>query len=139
VVPAEIQDSAPMPPIETIISLVLFSALILVACLQGLAASGQFPREHRNPALASRFGAILLYGAIAISIVSLAVALLAAWRMIPWYAAIIGGGLAILFAPLTLQQLPDRFIDGRASLLSLAGSGALLALLLMWLAMNRGA
>jgi hypothetical protein len=123
-----------MPPIETAISLPLFTALTHVLCLQGLAASGQFPRKHRNPALASRLGAVFLYCAIAVSVASFAVALWTAWRLIPWYAAVIGGGLAILFAPLTLQQLPDRFIDGRASLLTLAGSGALLAFALMWLA-----
>jgi hypothetical protein len=37
------------------------------------------------------------------------------------------GGLAILAAPLVLQQFPDRFVDGRASLLSFAAVGALLA------------
>jgi hypothetical protein len=30
-----------------------------------------------------------------------------------------------------LQQFPDRFVDGRASLLSFAAAGALLALLLL--------
>ncbi|HEY6860178.1 MAG TPA: hypothetical protein VI358_10385 [Pseudolabrys sp.] len=47
--------------------------------------------------------------------------------MIPWYAAVIGGGLAILAAPLVLQQFTDTFVDGRASLLSFAGAGVLLA------------
>jgi hypothetical protein len=119
-----------MLPIEAIIPLILFTALLLVLSLHGLAASGQFPREYRNPALASGVGAVLLYGTIAVAIVSLGVALLAAWRLIPWYAAVIGGGLAVLVAPLVLQQFPDRFIDGRGSLLGLAGAGALLALLL---------
>jgi hypothetical protein len=32
-----------------------------------------------------------------------------------------------------LQQFPDRFVDGRASLLSFSAAAALLALLLVWL------
>jgi len=121
-----------MLPNETLIPLVLLTALLLVFSLHTLAASGQFPREHRTPALASGFGVIVLYGTIAVAIASLMIALLAAWRLIPWYAAVIGGGLAILAAPLVLQQFPDRFVDGRASLLSFAAAGALLALLI-WL------
>ena len=70
------------------------------------------------------------------TIASLVVALLAAWRLIPWYAAVIGGGFAILVAPLVLQQFPDRFVDGRASLLSFAAAGALLALLLVRLSVD---
>ena len=120
-----------MLPGETLIPLTLFTALLLVFSLHTLAASGQFPREHRAPALASDVGGIVLYGTIAVAITSLVVALLAAWRLIPWYAAVIGGGLAILVAPLVLQQFPDRFVDGRASLLSFAVAGAVLALLLV--------
>jgi hypothetical protein len=113
-----------------------FTALLLVLALHILAASGQFPREHRAPALASGVGGIVLYGTIAVAITSLVIALLAAWRLIPWYAAVIGGGLAILVAPLVLQQFPDRFVDGRASLLSFAAAGALLALLLVRLSVD---
>jgi hypothetical protein len=37
-----------------------------------------------------------------------------------------------------LQQFSDRFVDGRASLLSFAGASAVLAaLLLLWLSTNR--
>jgi hypothetical protein len=122
-----------MLPSETLIPLVLLTALLLVLSLHTLAASGQFPREHRAPALASGLGAIVLYGTIAVAMASLVAALLAAWRLVPWYAAVIGGGLAILAAPLVLQQFPDRFVDGRASLLSFAAAAALLALLLLWL------
>jgi len=120
-----------MLPSETLIPLVLLTALLLVLSLHTLAASGQFPREHRAPALASGLGAIVLYGTIAVAMASLVAALLAAWRLVPWYAAVIGGGLAILAAPLVLQQFPDRFVDGRASLLSFAAAAALLALLLL--------
>ena len=123
-----------MLPEAALISLALFTALLLFASLHALTASGQFPREHRTPALASRFGAFILYGTIAVAFISLLVAFFAAWRLIPWYAAVIGGGLAILAAPLVLQQFTDRFVDGRGSLVSFAGISALLAFLLIWLA-----
>jgi len=125
-----------MLPYNSMIPLVLFTASLLAITLHALSASGQFPREHRAPALASRAGAALLYGTIAIAGISLLVALVAAWRLIPWYAAVIGGGLAVLMAPLVLQQFPDRFIDGRTSLLMFAGASALLALTLVWLVTN---
>ncbi|MGB8893961.1 MAG: hypothetical protein WA322_27720 [Pseudolabrys sp.] len=123
-----------MLPEAALIPLALFTALLLFVCLHVLAASGQFPREQRAPALASGFGGFILYGSIAVAFISLLVAFFAAWRLIPWYAAVIGGGLAILAAPLVLQKFTDRFVDGRGSLLSFAGAGGLLALLLIWLA-----
>jgi hypothetical protein len=123
-----------MLPEAVWIPLALFTTLLLFVSLHALAASGQFPREHRAPALMSGGGAIVLYGTIAVALISLLAALFAAWRLIPWYAAVIGGGLAILAAPLVLQQFTDRFVDGRASLVSFAGAGALLAFLLVCLA-----
>src|SRR5207244_7309641 len=54
-----------MLPNETLIPLVLFTALLLVLSLHGLAASGQFPHEHRNPVLRFGLGGIILYGTIA--------------------------------------------------------------------------
>ncbi len=126
-----------MLPSEALIPLAIFTALLLVVSLHTLAASGQFPREHRAPALMSSLGAIILHGTIVIAIACLLAALWAAWRLTPWYAAVIGGCLAILAAPLVLQQFPDRFVDGRASLLVFASTSAVLALLLVWLGMNR--
>ncbi|MGA6998135.1 MAG: hypothetical protein WB475_19355 [Pseudolabrys sp.] len=122
-----------MLPEAVWIPLALFTTLLLFVSLHALAASGQFPREHRAPALMSGGGAIVLYGTIAVALISLLAALFAAWRLIPWYAAVIGGGLAILAAPLVLQQFTDRFVDGRVSLVSFAGAGALLAFLLVCL------
>jgi len=123
-----------MLPEAVWIPLALFTTVLLFVSLHALAASGQFTREHRTPALMSSAGAIVLYGTIAVALISLLAALFAAWRLIPWYAAVIGGGLAILAAPLVLQQFSDRFVDGRTSLVSFAGAGALLAFLLVWLA-----
>ena len=122
-----------MLPEAVWIPLTLFTTLLLFVSLHALAASGQFPREHRAPALMPGGGAIVLYGTIAVALISLLAGLFAAWRLIPWYAAVIGGGLAILAAPLVLQQFTDRFVDGRTSLVSFAGAGALLAFLLVCL------
>ena len=123
-----------MPAEVMLIPLILFTVLLHLVSLHALAASGQFPREHRARALASGFGWIILYGSIAVALTSLLVAFFAAWRLVPWYAAVIGGGLAVLAAPIALRQFGDRFVDGRASLLIFAGASAALALLLIWLA-----
>jgi len=122
-----------MLPDAALIPLVLFTAIVLFVSLHALAASAQFPREHRAPVLVSGIGAIVLYGSIAVAFISLLTALFAAWRLIPWYAAVIGGGLAVLATPLVLQHFTDRFVDGRGSLMTFAGAGAVLALLLIWL------
>jgi hypothetical protein len=61
----------------------------------------------------------------------LLVGLFAAWRLIPWYAAVIGGGAGVLVAPLVLQWFPDRFVDGKRGLMSFAAAALLLSLLLV--------
>ena len=108
-------------------------ALLLALSLYGLAVSGHFPREHRAPVLAPGLGAIVLFGTIAVAIVCLAAALASVWYLIPWYAAVIGGGLSILVAPLVLQQFSDSFVNGRGALLSLCAASAVLALLMIQL------
>jgi hypothetical protein len=123
-----------MLPEVVLIPLLLFTALLQFVSLHLLAASGQFPREHRSPTLTSSLGALILYGTIAVTFTSLLVAIFAAWKMIPWYAAVIGGGLAILVAPMVLQLFSDRFVDGRGSLVSFAAASAFIALFLVWLA-----
>src|SRR5579875_982714 len=95
------------------------------------------PRVRRDPTFTSLAGRAVLFGTMAVMVVSLIAVMTVVWRLIPWYAVVIGGGLAVLAAPPILQQCPDRFVDGRASLLSLAGAGAVLALLLLWLDANR--
>jgi len=122
-----------MLPLEAVPPLALFTGLMLALSLQALAASGHFPREHRAPALASGFGAALLYGAIVLAALCLIAGVAAAWRLIPWYAAVIGGGGAILIAPLVLQKFSDRFVDGRAALMTFGGLALVLTLLLMLL------
>jgi hypothetical protein len=61
----------------------------------------------------------------------------AAWRLIPWYAAIIASGLAIIAAPLVLRKFSDSFVDDRGSLLIFAGASVALATILLLLATNR--
>lgn len=120
-----------MPPLDAVPPLALFTGLMLALSLQALTASGHFPREHRSPALASGFGAALLYGAIVLAALCLIAGMAAAWRLIPWYAAVIGGGLAILLAPLVLQKFSDRFVDGRAALFTFGGIALALTLSMM--------
>jgi hypothetical protein len=123
-----------MLPETALIPLLLFTALFHLVSLHLLAASGQFPREYRSPALASAYGALVLYGTMTVALASMLTAVFAAWKMIPWYAAVIGGGLAVLAAPVVLQRFSDRFVDGRAALVGFAAASALIALLLIWLA-----
>lgn len=120
-----------MLPMSAVLPLFMFMLLLLALSLHALAASGHFPREHRLPALASSFGIIVLYGSIALAFLCLLAGLTAVWHLIPWYAAVIGGGAAILIAPVILQQFPDRFVDGWQSLLGFAAVAMLLAILLL--------
>lgn len=111
----------------------LFTLLMLALTLFGLTASGHFPRASRLPAMATGAGAAVLWGSIAVAACCLAAGLFTAWRLIPWYAAVIGGGGGLLVAPLVLQWFPDRFVDGKRGLLSFAAIDAALALALLWL------
>jgi hypothetical protein len=122
---------------DAILPLVLFTLLLLMLSLHGLSASGQFPREHRAAALSSPLGAVILHGTILIALTSLIAGLWVAWRLIPWYAAVIAGGLAILAAPLVLQEFSDSFVDGRGSLLSFAGASVALVIMLLLLTTSR--
>jgi len=122
-----------MFPIDAAIPLVVFVALVLVLSLLALTASGHFPQEHRRPALASGSGLAVLFGSIIVAMMCLVAGLTAAWLSIPWYAAVIGGGAAILVTPLVLQQLPDRFVDGCAALQIFSITGIFLTLVLIWL------
>jgi len=47
--------------------------------------------------------------------------------VLPWPAAVIGAGAAVLAAPLLLRPLPDAFVNGRAALVAFASASALLA------------
>jgi hypothetical protein len=111
--------------------LLLFMLLLAAASLFGLAASGQFPREYRALSLQSPMGAVILFGSLAVVLVALLAGLLFAWQTIPWYAAVIGGGAPVLFAPLLLRPLPDPFVNGRAALLFFSTIAAAIALVML--------
>ena len=115
---------------ETILPLVLFAALVLSVALGALAASGHFPHERRVPSLRGGFGGAVLFGACALTSSSFILGAGTAWRILPWPAAVIAGGAAILAAPLLLRPLPDRFVNGRAALVAFSGASVLLALAL---------
>ena len=117
----------PMLPVPSLLPLALVTLLLFAASLYGLAALGHFPRETRQQALLQGSGPLVLWGSIAAVAASVAVAVVAAWQTIPWYAAIIGGGAAILLAPLALQYFSDRFVDGRRALLLFSGATLVLA------------
>jgi hypothetical protein len=114
-----------MSPTTLLIPLALFMGLILSASLHGLAVSGHFPRRPEGP------GSILLFGSTALVIAGVVAGITAALRLVPWYAAIIGGGACILAAPLLLQCLSDRFVDGKGALLVFAGVSAIFAVSLI--------
>jgi hypothetical protein len=117
-------------PLAALVPLVLFTALLLLVSLYALSASGHFPRASRLPAMAQGSGPAILWGSILFAAACLIVALIAAWTLIPWYAAVIGGGASILVAPLVLQWFPDHFVDGKAALIGFAGGAAILAVIL---------
>lgn len=114
-----------MPPLP---ELVVFAALVLVLSLYGLAVAGHFPVEHRADVFRARSGAIILWGTIALAVMSLLAMLHLAWTRLPLYAAVIGGGAMLLAAPLVLQPFPDSFVNGRRGLLILAGTAGALAI-----------
>jgi hypothetical protein len=64
------------------------------------------------------------------------VAIVAAWWLTPWYAAIIAAGIAILVAPLMLQYFSDEFVDGRHALLWFSAGSLLPAIALGWALTN---
>ncbi|MGI8724242.1 MAG: hypothetical protein ACR2J1_02515 [Methyloceanibacter sp.] len=125
-----------MVPSESMLPLLLFMALVGTVSLLGLAASGQFPHENRSPALRSATGATILFGTVLVALICLGIGIAIAWRTVPWFAAIIGGGAVVLAAPFALQPLPDRFVDGRGALIAFAALGVLVTLAMVWIALT---
>lgn len=109
----------------------LFMAGVLAAALYGLAASGHFPAEARSTKFKEATGANILWATLVATMAAAAGILLQSWWKLPWYLALLGGGAMLLFAPLVLQALPDRFVDGRRALLLFSACAVVLAAL-MW-------
>jgi hypothetical protein len=114
--------------LDLVFPLVVFAALLLAAALLALSASGHFPRRA---GAANEPGTLLLSVSMLAGAAATAAGLIAAWRHLPWPSAVIAGGLAILAAPLVLQQFPDRFVDGRGSLAAFGGGAVVLAAILV--------
>jgi hypothetical protein len=112
--------------------LALFAGLLLAVSLHFLSAIGHFPKASRTPEIGTGAGPVILYGTIALLLPAVAYGAWLIWRSAPWYAVVLGGGAAVLFAPLILQNFSDRFVDGRPALIVFAVL-ACLALLGMWL------
>ena len=111
-------------------------ALVLVAALQGLAASGHFPRAAKTvrlpvPDRRCLFGSIDRGGGR-----RYCAGIVAALRFVSWTRRSSAAELAVLVAPLVLQALPDRFVDGRGALIAFAAANGRSRALLVWLAIG---
>ena len=111
----------------------VFIALVLSVSLYALTASGHFPSEHRGETLRSGSGTAVLWLTMLVCAVSMVYAVGFASRTLPWYMAVIGGGGALLVAPLLLQPLPDTFVNGRRGLVAFALATSVAACLAWWL------
>jgi hypothetical protein len=121
-----------MLPIQSLLPLAFVTLLMLAAALHGLAALGHFPHSTRQQALRGAGGSTVLWGSIIMVVGSILVAIAATCLLIPWYAAVIGAGIAILTAPLLLQNFSDEFVDGRNALLSFSALALAFAAALAW-------
>jgi hypothetical protein len=116
------------------VPLAVFALLILVASLQLLTASGHFPSHARGPNMKGAAAVLLLWLSLAVTLAALIAGVLVAWGHLPWQGLVIAAGLAVLAAPVILQQFSDRFVDGPGALLAFAGGAIAFALLLDLLA-----
>jgi hypothetical protein len=112
-------------------ALALFMISVAFLALYGLTVSGHFPADVRAPALRSAIGATTLWATLVAAALAAIVTIAVAVRVLPWSAIIIGGGAMLLFVPLLLRPLPDRFVNGYSALIAFA-SGAALAALILW-------
>lgn len=114
-----------------VLHIVIFAAGVLLVCALGLTAASMFPAEHRPPALSTLSGTLGLYLAIA---VGAALAVQVVWFgavALPWYFAVIAGGVVLLFAPALHQVLPGPLRDGAAGILAFGGASVILGLVLL--------
>jgi len=77
-------------PVHGAIGLLLFMGLLLALALYGLAASGQFPYEHRAAPLRSAVGRLVLFGSMSVAAACLVIGLASMPKATPWYAVVIG-------------------------------------------------
>src|SRR5690242_17660944 len=102
-----------MLPLSSLAPLAVFVVLVLGASLYALAASGHFPRASRRPAMLTQGAAVTIWLSGLVALLAIVGGAIVACQVLPWYAVVIGAGVAILAAPLVLQQCSDAFVDGR--------------------------
>ena len=109
----------------------LFAAAALASVVGGVVVSGYFPRHARQSTMigaASEIAVVVLALASLLAAVS---AVLLAAETLPWYAAVILGGLAIVAGPLVEQRLPVGLrvsVTGIAALTLMEGAVAAVSL-----------
>jgi hypothetical protein len=128
-----------MSSVGRLIPLLPFVLLVLAATLQGLAASGHFPLRDSGTKSTAQPGRATLLASIAVTLLALLAGCTALLRLTAWSAAIIAGGLSLLFAPILLRVFPDRFINGAGALIVFTGGTLAAAAVLIWLGMRCGA
>lgn len=84
----------------------IFAAATLLSMVGVVVLSGHFPRRARQAPLSGTASEAALYGLVLSTLAVIAGAALLAVGALPWYAAIIIGGLAIVSGPLVEQRLP---------------------------------
>ena len=111
-------------------ALLLFMVAVELLALYGLAFSGHFPAEFRNPKLKRGIGATAFWATLAAAALAAAITLAMALRMLTWPAIVIGGGAMLLAAPLLLRSFSDTFVNGLAGLATFAVSALAIAIVL---------
>lgn len=117
-------------PLESL-PVAAFIAAATIITLGAILLAGHFPVERLPQPLRSGSSRGLVWLNLLLLAGLLFVALAIAVQRMPWPAAVIGGGLAVLFAPLLFQVLPARWRDGRTGLLGQALLSAALLILLL--------
>jgi hypothetical protein len=108
----------------------LFMTAVQLLALYGLAFSGHFPAEFRDPKLRNGLGGAAFWGTLAAATIAAIIALTITLRVLPWTAIIIGGGAMLLAAPLLLRSFSDTFVNGLAGLATFAVSALAIAIVL---------
>lgn len=110
-------------------ALVLFSALVLTIALFGLSLSGHFPTQAQKLGSKDVITRAVVVSCIIIVALSTAKTFGIALKHLPAPMAIIGGGAALLAAPLVLQRFSDTFVDGLRGIVALAAISLALILI----------
>jgi hypothetical protein len=104
----------------------LYFAVFATGCaLAFLILAGMFPLRARPDAASSGLAALLVAGNTALLLLLLIATGFYGYSELRWSTLIVVAGLVVLFAPGLFEILPERFRDGRAGLIALAGVQAL--------------